>query len=82
MGGQVHDNGVITGDGFEASVISVDKDNSGKFLHKLLITRGAVRQGAQVRINTDAAMRMAIARNHTATHILQSALKERSRQSC
>ncbi|MCI2044268.1 MAG: alanine--tRNA ligase [Mageeibacillus sp.] len=75
MGGQVHDNGVITGDGFEASVISVDKDNSGKFLHKLLITRGAVRQGAQVRINTDAAMRMAIARNHTATHILQSALK-------
>ena len=76
MGGQIHDEGVITGDGFEAKVISVDKDKSGKYLHALKITSGTVKQGAKVTITTDKAERLAIARNHTATHILLSALQK------
>ena len=76
MGGQIHDEGVITGDGFEAKVISVDKDKSGKYLHALKITSGTVKQGAKVTITTDKAERLAIARNHTATHILLAALQK------
>ena len=76
MGGQIHDEGIITGDGFEAKVISVDKDKSGKYLHALKITSGTVKQGANVTITTDKAERLAIARNHTATHILLASLQK------
>ena len=76
MGGQIHDEGTVTGDGFEAKVISVDKDKSGKYMHALKITSGTMKQGAKVTITTDKAERLAIARNHTATHILLSALQK------
>ena len=76
MGGQIHDEGIITGEGFEAKVISVDKDKSGKYMHALKIVSGTVRQGDKVTIITDKAERLNIARNHTATHILLSSLQK------
>lgn len=76
MGGQVHDEGVITGDGFEAKVISVDKDSTGKFLHSLKVTSGVMKKGSKASIKTDKAERLSIARNHTATHILLAALQK------
>lgn len=76
MGGQIHDEGKIFTDGFEAEVISVDKDAQGKYLHTLKVTKGTVSAGETVSIEVDKKNRLAIARNHTATHILLSALQK------
>ena len=76
MGGQIHDEGKIFTDSFEAEVISVDKDAQGKYLHTLKVTKGTVSTGETVSIEVDKKNRLAIARNHTATHILLSALQK------
>lgn len=76
MGGQIHDEGKIFTSGFEAEVISVDKDAAGKYLHTLKVTKGTVSTGETVSIEVDKKNRLAIARNHTATHILLSALQK------
>ena len=76
MGGQIHDIGKITASGFEADVLSVDKDAQGKYLHTLKVTKGTVNSGATVNIEVDKKNRLSVARNHTATHILQKALQE------
>ena len=75
MGGQVNDGGKISNDSFEAEVIAVDKDNASKYLHTIEITRGSIKAGMTVKIETDRARRMATCRNHTTTHILQAALR-------
>ncbi|MBP5654496.1 MAG: alanine--tRNA ligase [Clostridiales bacterium] len=76
MGGQLHDKGSIDCATFQARVTDVEKDDSGKYMHTLVITKGNARKGDKVSIATDEAERLAIARNHTATHILLSALKK------
>ena len=76
MGGQIHDEGKIFTSGFEAEVISVDKDAAGKYLHTLKVVKGTVSAGETVSIEVDKKNRLAIARNHTATHILLSALQK------
>ena len=76
MGGQIHDEGKIFTDSFEAEVISVDKDAQGKYLHTLKVVKGSVSTGETVSIEVDKKNRLAIARNHTATHILLSALQK------
>ena len=76
MGGQIHDEGKISTSGFEADVISVDKDAQGKYLHTLKVVKGSVSAGETVSIEVDKKNRLAIARNHTATHILLSALQK------
>ncbi len=76
MGGQIHDEGKIFTSDFEAEVISVDKDAAGKYLHTLKVVKGSVSAGETVSIEVDKKNRLAIARNHTATHILLSALQK------
>lgn len=76
MGGQIHDEGRVFSSGFEAKVISVDKDAAGKYLHTLKVLKGTVSSGDTVSIEVDKKNRLAIARNHTATHILLSALQK------
>lgn len=74
-GGQQNDNGVVTKDGFKATVISVEKDAAGKFLHTLKIEEGAIKSGDTYTLATDAALRLSTARNHTTTHLLQKSLR-------
>ena len=76
MGGQIHDDGKIYTADFEAEVLSVDKDAAGKYLHTLKVVKGTLAKGASVSIEVDKKNRMSIARNHTATHILLSALQK------
>ena len=76
MGGQVNDEGQIANDDMAAEVISVDKDNAGKYLHTAEITKGTIRKGDKVTVRVDKAKRMATCRNHTSTHILQAALRK------
>lgn len=76
MGGQIHDEGKIFTSDFEAEVLSVDKDAAGKYLHTLKAVKGTLSCGSTVSIEVDKKTRLSIARNHTATHILLSALQK------
>ncbi len=76
MGGQMADHGVIETDGALFQVTDVQKDKAGKFLHHGVMHSGhlQVEQTVTARIDTD--RRKAIMRAHSATHLLQAALRE------
>ena len=76
MGGQVADHGIIETDGALFQVTDVQKDKAGKFLHHGVMHSGhlQVEQTVTARIDTD--RRKAIMRAHSATHLLQAALRE------
>ncbi len=74
-GGQVTDKGVIyTGD-FQAEVNKVEKKD-GIFYHTVTVKNGTLASGDKVELSVETWLRNATARNHTATHLLQKALRE------
>ena len=75
MGGQVGDKGVITVDGAEFVVEDTIKLLGGKVGHVGHMTKGMIRVGDQVTLHVDEAERSATCKNHSATHLLQKALK-------
>ena len=76
-GGQVGDTGYIYGDGFTFEVENTTKTNDGVFLHYGRIIDGDnAKTGDSVKTVIDAKRRDAIARNHTAAHLLQAALRK------
>ena len=76
MGGQVADHGVITADGAEFVVTDVQKNKGGKYMHYGKLTGGALKLGDTVTAAIDVSRRKAIMRAHTATHLLDAALKK------
>ena len=76
MGGQVADHGVLTGDNCTLRVLDVKKTPKGYFVHTCVLESGYVRVGDTLTAQVDKEYRWAIARNHTATHLLQAALRE------
>lgn len=74
-GGQASDTGVIKGDGLEAKVESVEKKD-GIFYHTIKVIKGEIKAGDNVLAEVNVAKRNCTARNHTATHLLQKALRE------
>ena len=77
-GGQVGDTGVITapaGD-LRFDVADTRKPAQGILLHRGKLATGALRPGDWVHAAVDAPRRAAIRRNHTATHLLNAALKQ------
>lgn len=75
-GGQVGDTGQVIGPEGRGRILDTKKLPDGKFLHHLKIEKGTITLGEKVRIIIDQERRQAIARNHTATHLLHKALKE------
>ena len=76
-GGQVGDTGVIIADGIEIEVDNTAKDTSGNiFIHSCLVKSGGITAGQAVTAEVDKKRREDIMRNHTAAHLLQSALRE------
>ncbi len=73
-GGQVGDQGVIENDSFTAVVNDTIKIN-GVYVQKCTITSGEVNVGDTVKACVNVHRRNSIARNHTATHLLQKALR-------
>ncbi|MFA6355523.1 MAG: alanine--tRNA ligase [Candidatus Omnitrophota bacterium] len=74
-GGQVGDTGVLEGKGFKISV--TDTKTAEKIpVHICRIKEGEVKAGDRVKAVVDSGRRMAIARHHTATHLLQAALRK------
>ena len=76
MGGQVADHGVLTGDNCTLRVLDVKKTPKGYFVHTCVLESGYVRVGDTLTAQVDKEYRWSIARNHTATHLLQAALRE------
>ncbi len=76
MGGQAADHGMITGDGCSLRVLDVKKTPRGYYVHTCVLESGIVKVGDRLTAQVDKGYRMAIARNHTATHLLQAALRE------
>ena len=74
-GGQVGDVGHLTAGDAEAEVADTLLDHSF-FVHLVTVTRGRIARGQTVTAGVDAQRRLATARNHTATHLLQWALRE------
>ena len=75
-GGQVPDHGVLTTESEAAvEVTDVQKTKDGKFMHRGRVTRGALAVGEEVVASVNAERRQAICRAHTATHLLQKALR-------
>jgi len=76
MGGQVADHGVIETDGVLFQVTDVQKDKAGKFLHHGVMHSGHLQVEQTVTARIDVDRRKAIMRAHSATHLLQAALRE------
>ena len=74
-GGQVTDKGFMTADGFRAEVLKVEKKD-GVFYHTVNVLSGTAAKGDTVTSEVERAKRFKTARNHTATHLLQKALRE------
>ena len=76
MGGQTADHGTLTGADCALRVLDVKKTPKGYFVHTCVLESGYVRVGDTLTARVDKEYRGAIARNHTATHLLQAALRE------
>ncbi len=75
-GGQVGDHGVIECDEGAFEVHDTQKPVEGVVLHLGRVTRGSLVKGAKVMARVDAGRRHETARHHTATHLLNAALRE------
>ncbi|MBV4429863.1 alanine--tRNA ligase [Clostridium tyrobutyricum] len=76
MGGQVGDTGVIYNDKFKAEVLNCKNNVAGKILHFVKIIHGKVNVDDTVSLSVDEIRRNNIRKNHTATHILDEALRK------
>ena len=76
-GGQVGDTGTIrTSRGDLIEVLDTLKPEPSRIVHKGRVVQGAVQTGDAVHLSIDAPRREAIRLNHSATHIMHSALRE------
>lgn len=74
MGGQVADHGFLTAPAFTFEVNNVLKNKGGKYMHYGKVTEGELKLGDTLTAHYDTMRRRAIARAHSATHLLQEAL--------
>ncbi len=75
-GGQVGDGGRIYSDTATALVSDTQSPIPGLIVHKVKMVNGKMRVGDRVKAEVDERKRLDTARNHTATHLLQNALKQ------
>ena len=77
-GGQSGDAGVIAGaDGLALTVSDTAKPLGRLHAHQAAVTAGTIKVGDTVRLDIDVARRDAIRANHSATHLLHAALRNR-----
>ena len=75
MGGQCADHGVILVGESRFQVTDVQKDKGGKYLHSGYMVAGTIKVDDTVLASIDVERRKAVMRAHSATHLLQKALK-------
>ena len=75
MGGQVGDTGELHADGLLVKIGDTKLREGGLYAHEGAVCEGSVRVGDVVQATIDRGRRELIRRNHTATHLLDAALK-------
>jgi alanyl-tRNA synthetase len=75
-GGQVGDQGVISGEGFRFRVTDTQKRAADVFVHIGVLEEGSLKVDMGAVLEVDAARRGAIRANHSATHLLHEALRQ------
>lgn len=76
MGGQEGDQGIITTPEGEFKVENTIKLKGGKIGHVGFMTKGMIKLGDKATFMVDASKRADTSKNHSATHLLQKALRE------
>ncbi len=74
-GGQIADQGTITAEHAVLQVKQVQKSRDGKWMHAGIVTGGELHVDDTVQAEIDWPRRQAIMRAHSATHLLQKALR-------
>lgn len=75
-GGQVGDEGYLIGELGKIKISNAKKLPDGTIYHEAYVEEGQVKVGEVVEIKIDIDKKLSSARNHTATHLLQAALKK------
>ena len=75
-GGQIGDTGYITGPSGKAEVTDTKSLANGLTYMIAIVTEGSLAKGDEVDITVDKVRNLDIARNHTATQLLQAALRK------
>ena len=76
MGGQTAAHGTLCAGGAVFQVTDVQKNKGGKYMHSGKLTGGVLKLGDTVQAQVDAGRRQAIMRAHSATHLLDAALRK------
>jgi len=76
MGGQVGDTGKISSQKGKVAITNTLRSPSDVIIHHGKVTKGSISVGDEVEAKIDIDRRLDIARNHTATHLLQAALRQ------
>jgi alanyl-tRNA synthetase len=75
-GGQVGDQGVLTGADGRLDIKETTRPVPALILHKGTVTKGRIREGEPLRMQVNRTTRQDAARNHTATHLVHAALRD------
>jgi alanyl-tRNA synthetase len=76
MGGQVGDSGEISSQKGKVAITNTLRTPSDAIIHRGKVVEGSISVGDEVEAKVDVSRRLDIARNHTATHLLQAALRQ------
>ena len=76
MGGEVSDHGVIENDNTYLEVVDVSKAPNKQHLHLVKVVKGNVKVGDEFTLIVNKIERENVKRNHSASHLLQSALEK------
>ncbi len=76
-GGQVGDMGRLQNDACTIEVLDTKKTADGKFYHVIKVVSGELKTGDELKATVDSEYRGAVSRNHSVTHLLHKALKNR-----
>ncbi len=74
-GGQVGDQGTLSGSGIQVQVINCTKQD-GVHLHHVKVLEGSLKTGASLSASVNKEERTQIAAHHSATHLMHAALKQ------
>ncbi len=75
-GGQAGDTGDVQGDGFTLRVQDTRRVSADQIIHRVKVLSGTLREGQGARLRVDETSRRLTQGNHTATHLLQAALRK------
>jgi len=75
-GGQVGDQGVLTGPEGRLDIRETTRPVPTLILHKGKVTKGRIREGEELHVAVNGTTRQDAARNHTATHLVHAALRD------